>query len=129
MFRKILYYHLPVILYGAAVLAVSSIPYLRTPEVRFLVFDKLAHFVEYALFAFLAFRSVVNLGLKARIEVLILLVLLFTATFALVDEFAVQRYTPGRIPSIGDYLTDLSGAVLVLVLLWLRRRNQRRLES
>ena len=50
-------YHLPLILYGGLILFVSSIPNLHPPRVSWLPFDKVAHFLEYAVFAFLAYRS------------------------------------------------------------------------
>ncbi len=102
-------YHLPVILYGATVLALSSIPNLRSPEIRFLAGDKLAHFIEYAVFALLASRSTSHLAL------------LLLAVFAVVDE-VLQGFIPGRQADFWDYLADLAGGSLVLVILWLRKR-------
>ena len=53
-------YHLPVVLYGAAILAVSSIPNLQAPVAGKWPIDKLAHLVEYAGFAILVYRSAVR---------------------------------------------------------------------
>ncbi len=117
--KKFLLYHLPVILYGSLILTVSSIPNLRTPEIRFLAFDKVAHFVEYALFAFLAFRSLSNLpprrnGWGAYIATLICMLM-----FSFLDEL-VQYYTPGRHWDIFDILTDILSGIMVLgaIRLW-----------
>ena len=54
--RTLLVYHLPVLLYAGGIIAVSSIRNLPSPQIEGLAMDKVAHFVEYALFAFLAFR-------------------------------------------------------------------------
>ena len=114
-------YHLPVILYGATVLALSSIPNLRSPEIRFLAGDKLAHFIEYAVFALLASRSTSHLHRRVSAIAALLLALLLLAVFAVVDE-VLQGFIPGRQADFWDYLADLAGGSLVLVILWLRKR-------
>ena len=122
-------YHLPVILYGALVLGVSSIPNLRTPEVRYLASDKIAHFLEYAFFALLAFRSTSHL-LRSQSRFLpFLAALLWLAGFAVVDE-VLQSFIPGRHSDWLDYVFDLAGAVAVLLLLfWNRQRGARKSTS
>jgi VanZ family protein len=128
--KSFLLYHLPVMLYGGVILAVSSIPHLQTPEVRFLAFDKVAHFLEYALFALLAFRSVSHLGGREGNNRSFGISFVVIALFAVIDEY-VQSLTPGRHPDYLDYVFDVLGGTLVLVLLWYRRRRElkRRLES
>ena len=121
--RKFVLFHLPVILYGAAVLVVSSIPNLHTPKIRILAADKLLHFLEYALFAFLIFRSFSNLTRRTPTRLAFWLGLLFLAAFAVLDEY-VQSLTPGRSSEVLDYLTDLFGGAVILVLLWLRQRSR-----
>jgi len=120
MFLK---YHLPAILYAAAILSVSCIPNLKTPEIRFLAKDKVAHFLEYAIFAFLAFRSFAHLSGRKRIGTVILLTLLLLAGFAVVDEL-LQGFIPGRHADIKDYAADLAGGSLVVLVLWVSRRSQ-----
>jgi VanZ family protein len=120
MFLK---YHLPAILYAAAILAVSCIPNLKTPEIRFLTKDKVAHSLEYAIFAFLAFRSFAHLSGCKRSGTVTLLTLLLLAGFAVVDEL-LQGFIPGRHSDILDYAADLAGGSLVAIILWLIRRRQ-----
>ncbi|RKX24270.1 MAG: hypothetical protein DRP45_08585 [Candidatus Zixiibacteriota bacterium] len=115
--RKILLYHVPVVAYGAVILLVSSIPDLRTPEIRLVALDKVAHFAEYALFAFLTFRSCTNLSQRVSIGSAFWLSLLFLAIFAVLDEYVVQQHTMGRDASAMDFMVDLLGAVLILMLL------------
>jgi VanZ family protein len=120
MFLK---YHLPAILYAAAILAVSCIPNLKSPEIRFLTKDKVAHFLEYAIFAFLTFRSFAHLSGRSRTATVALMTLLLLAGFAVVDEL-LQGFIPGRHADIRDYAADLAGGSLVVILLWLIRRRQ-----
>ncbi len=120
--RRFLFYHLPVILYGGVIITISSIPDLRTPEVRQFAFDKAAHFLEYALFAFLTFRSFTRLEWLNRIGRGCIFAALFLTLFAVFDEL-YQSFIPGRFSSVYDVLADLSGALLVLAFFEVRRRR------
>jgi VanZ family protein len=112
-------YHLPFLLFAAAILTVSRIPYLKSPNLRFLAFDKLAHFSEYAVFAFLTFRSFSHIGKRLRPTMTVLVAILFIAGFAAFDEYS-QRFVPGRVSDPTDFTTDLAGAVLVVLFFGLR---------
>ena len=120
--RSFLYYHLPLIAYGAIILMVSSIPNLKSPELRILAADKVAHFLEYALFALLAHRSISHYKGEARYNLTFYLSFSLLALFAFFDEF-LQHWTPGRTPDPLDYLSDLIGGTIVL--LYLRWRQGR----
>lgn len=120
--RWFLVYHLPTILYAGLVVALSSIPYLKSPSLKFFTFDKVAHFLEYSVFAFLTFRSFSHLSGRINANRAFLLSILFLSLFALVDEFH-QSFVPGRHADVADLLTDLLGAFLVISFLWLRRHR------
>jgi VanZ family protein len=120
--RRFFVYHLPMILYGAAIIAVSSVPNLRTPQVTDFAFDKAAHFLEYALFGYLTFRSFTHWSWLARGARSCILAALFLTVFAFFDEF-YQHLIPGRFASGYDVLADLGGALLVLAFFELRRRR------
>lgn len=111
------------LLYGSAVITVSSIPDLKGPELRAIPFDKLAHFLEYAIFAFLAFRSFAQLVPGIHPNLALVLCLLFVTAFAGLDEY-YQGYVPGRYTDVKDFATDLTGAILVSLLMWLRARRK-----
>ena len=117
-----IYFHLPMILYACAIIIVSSIPDLQTPEIKFIAVDKLAHFFEYAVFAFLTFRSFANFRSSRNLNRAYVLSLIFLMVFAGLDEFH-QKFIPGRFSDIGDWLVDVFGSVLVVTLFWLRRRR------
>jgi len=116
-------YHLPAILYAALIIAVSSIPDLKTPKIIDFQFDKVIHFLEYALLAFLAYRSFTHLGVNITRNTAFLLSALFVGGFAVIDEI-YQRTVPGRDSAIGDLSMDLAGAALVLILLWHRGKSR-----
>jgi len=96
---------------------------LKSPEIRFLAKDKVAHFLEYAIFAFLTFRSLAHLSGSHRAGKVALLTLLLLAGFAVVDEL-LQGFIPGRHPDVRDYAADLAGAVVIVALLWWSRRRR-----
>jgi VanZ family protein len=120
--RRFLYYHLPMILFGGAIIAVSSVPDLHTPQVKDIAFDKVAHLIEYAIFAFLTFRSFSNWPWMARGSRACIFAALFLTAFASFDEF-YQHLIPGRFASVYDVLADLCGALLVLAFFEARRRR------
>ncbi len=123
--RTFLVYHLPVLLYAAAILTVSSLTELQTPEVKGVELDKLAHLLEYAIFAFLTFRSFCRWELRLVSRHAFLFSALFLTLFAALDEI-FQKFIPGRHSEVWDILADLLGALLVLVLMELHRRKAAR---
>ncbi len=123
--RRFLIYHLPAIAYALGIIALSSTAYLRTPNIRFLAVDKLAHFVEYAVFTLLAFRSIYHLGSKPNLRRSLLWSALFVSLFALSDEVH-QHFVPGRHSDWRDFVVDVAGAFLVLVILGIYRQRRRR---
>jgi len=120
--RRFVRYHLPLILYSMIIIVVSSIPNLKTPELEVIAFDKIAHLFEYAILAYLAFRSTADLVTGSRISLAFLLAAAFVSGFAFFDEW-YQAMIPGRFSSGWDVLADLIGALLVLSFFALRRRR------
>jgi len=120
---RFLKYHLPLILYAGLILAVSSIPNLHPPRLRWLPSDKVAHFCEYAILALLAFRSFSNIGARTPILRAALVSGLFLSLFALLDE-TYQKMIPGRHFDLMDYAVDLLGGLLVLLILSFRRQRR-----
>lgn len=122
IYKKIIFYHLPFLLYAGLIITVSSIPNLRSPEVKFLAFDKLAHFCEYAIFAFLSYRSFTHISSKITTRQALIISFGFSVIFASMDEY-YQRFIPGRYFDIADIITDLCGAFLVLVILYAKSKK------
>jgi VanZ family protein len=114
-------YHLPLILYSAMIIGLSSLPWLRTPKIKHFSIDKVAHFIEYAILAATTFWSFSHIQRLTRRKAL-LWSLLFVVAFAMLDE-TFQKIVPNRDSSIYDLMADISGAVLVIFFLWIRQRR------
>lgn len=92
---------LPAVVWGAAILTVSSLP---DPDPGFTLFpgcDKIVHFIEY---------SILGVGLRYWSGGAGLPLLMGGAGFAAFDEFH-QRFVPGREASLWDWVADLAGLV------------------
>ncbi|MFN0139708.1 MAG: VanZ family protein [Pyrinomonadaceae bacterium] len=86
---------------------------------------KLAHFIEYAILAFLAVRA---LSLSAPVFVRrwrYLMALVFVGVIASIDEFN-QSFEATRTGAIGDVLLDIAGGAAMISLLWLVKRPRPR---
>ena len=116
-------YHFPAILYGLLILVLSSIPKESLPEISLLRADKLMHFLEYALFAILIYRSFTHLLTRFGTRYVFLASFVFMLLFSMLDE-AYQNYVPGRHSDILDIILDVLGASLILVLLWIRQKRR-----
>lgn len=125
--KIILSYHLPAMLYAGLIVVLSSVPHLRSPILGIFSSDKLIHFAEYAIFAFLFYRSFAysfskssrfNSGSMAALLTFALLLI-----FAIGDELH-QMFVPGRSADIFDVIADILGGTLVI--LALHRRNKTR---
>lgn len=118
-------YHFPALLYASGIIILSSIQDLRPPDIDIPSLDKLIHLAEYAIFALLTFRSVYHLGKEPNLRRSLSLSALFVSFFALLDEL-YQRFVPGRHSDWRDFLVDILGACIVLIVLGLFRRARRR---
>ena len=102
----------PPVLWAAFILLLTSIPGSDLPRVSFMSFrdsDKLVHAAMYAIFAWLATRTLLRTG--RPLHQVILVVLLGIALFAAADEWH-QQFIPGRSMDAFDWLADFSGAAI-----------------
>ena len=108
---------LPLWIWVAAIFAVSSIPGPALTAVGITVWDKLAHFLEYAVLGFLAVRRQ-RRGFARRPSPSFVRASLFGAAVGGLDE-AYQSLIPGRSTDAADFLADLlgvcAGAAMALV--------------
>lgn len=121
--RNFLIYHLPAILYGGLIIYVSSIPNLNRPDFSLFKYDKLIHLIEYAVFAFLIYRSFLQLFPHRKFNYVAYFSLLFLSIFALFDEFFQSRI-PGRESDIFDVFSDILGGFLLIIFLHLRYKKR-----
>jgi hypothetical protein len=114
--RRFIFYWVPVILYAAGIFALSSLT--AVPEMP-KKSDKILHFLEYSLFAFLLWRALARdrIGTLERGRVLI--VVLIGSLYAATDEIH-QSYVPGRYASIYDWFADVAGILGMLTLMVIR---------
>ena len=119
----------PPVLWAAFILLLTSIPGSDIPHVSFMSFrdsDKLVHGTMYAIFAFLAVRSLIRAGRPLRQAVLV--VMLGIAIFAALDEWH-QQFIPGRSMDVLDWLADISGATIGTLAATMASRVRERREA
>lgn len=119
----------PPALWAAFILLLTSIPGSDIPHVSFMSFrdsDKLVHGTMYAIFAFLAVRSLLRAGRPLLQAVLVVMVGI--AIFAALDEWH-QQFIPGRSMDVFDWLADISGATIGTLAATMASRVRERREA
>lgn len=112
---------LPVALYVALIFTLSSIPNLAPPG-HVQNMDKLCHFLEYGTFGWLLSRAWRRTWGR-RTAAIVVGVLLAGGVTAAADEM-YQGTVAGRQKSIHDWMADVSGLTVALILAtWWRRRR------
>ena len=84
---------------------------------------KCAHFTEYGILAFFAFRAVAGSSIDRFRRSRFLAPALFVALIASIDEFH-QSFVPSRTSSGWDVLLDISGGIFVVFTCWLLERKK-----
>lgn len=120
---KKLKYYLPPLVWAALILAVSSIPQLKTPSLGFDWVDKLFHFGEYFIFGLLLGRGLG--GARRWFSSALIMATCIAGIFGIVDELH-QYFIPGRSTDIYDMLADILGSFLgaLTYIYWQRRRSR-----
>jgi Predicted integral membrane protein len=112
----------PPAIWAAFILLLTSVPGAAIPHVGFRLTDKVAHTTMYAIFAWLAARSMLRSGKPARY---ILLVVVGIAIFGAADEWH-QQFIPGRSMELLDWIADTTGATLGAVTAMMVSLRERR---
>ncbi len=101
---------LPLIVWIVMIFGMSSIPGLSSDDVRLPTgFDKIVHFIEYAVFAMLYYRGLSYGGVRIRWSIVIIVITSGTAVAALDEMY--QSYIPRRDSSFFDLVMDSAGVV------------------
>jgi VanZ family protein len=100
---------LPFILWTALMIAVSSTPGKKLPEVGLWNFDKFAHCVEFFVFSFLLFRYM-HLGRHVSIMQTVRLGIIIGIAYAGLDELH-QMAIPNRLCTWQDFIADTIGVL------------------
>lgn len=102
-------------------------PEISEERIRFVHFivRKVAHFSEYAVFAFLAARAFANSSHEFLRRGFFYITFALIFLYSLTDEFH-QSFVPSRVGTIYDSLIDTAGGLTALILytLWRRRKSR-----
>ena len=112
---KFLKYQFPVIFWGLLIAVVSSIPKISQPIPSIPYADKAAHFLEYAIFAYLMCRALFYSSRPHHLSRAVIISIVFCAVFAAGDELH-QLFIPGRSKSLTDFIADSLGILSALAL-------------
>jgi len=111
----------PPLVWMVLIFVISAQPTLPSPPEPWLdvLLKKTAHFLEYALLAFLWWRALSGRGVRAGWSLIIagLVSILYAAS----DEYH-QTFVPGRHGRLWDLAVDSAGVTAVLWFIWRRRR-------
>ena len=93
------------------IFALSSIPNELAPSSHTLPIDKVAHFIEYAVLAFL----LVGVGRRVAPDrratpAIVVAAIALSVAYGITDEWH-QGFVPGRDPSLTDLAADAVGAI------------------
>ena len=107
--NKFLTITLPLVLWTALMIAVSSTPGKKLPEIGLWNFDKFAHSVEYFIFSFLLFRYM-YLGKSLSLVKTIRLGIIIGIAYGGLDELH-QMPIPNRMCTWQDFVADTIGVL------------------
>ena len=113
--KKYLYYHFPWQLLLVIIFIQSSIGNMNIIDLKFSFQDKFLHFLVFGSLAFLMARSFKISGFKIFNKYYHLMSILLTTIYGLFDEYH-QYFVPGRYSTVGDWLADVLGAVVFIVI-------------
>lgn len=118
--KKIISLWGPVLIFAVLVFLLSSLSDpIEKPPFRF--FDKVAHTLEYAIFATLLYRAL-NGTLKGRDFFWVaLLTVVITIGYGMSDEFH-QAFVPARRSEVKDLAADGFGALLAMTAVYIKRK-------
>jgi VanZ family protein len=115
--QKITKFWLPVILWAGVIFTFSAFTTVKTSEIYWqdFIVKKLAHIAEYAIFAVLFYRALVNSGAEKKKAGYLAIV--SALVYGITDEFH-QSFTPGREPMVRDVIIDTIGGSIGIWALW-----------
>lgn len=116
MLLKIIKYWLPVVIWALIIFNFSSHVVPKVGESYWVDFaaKKLAHILEYGIFAVISYRALINSGVNKPLAYYIAIIIPFI--YGASDELH-QSFTPTRTPTIRDIVFDTIGASIAIYLL------------
>lgn len=112
-------WYLPLILWAATILILTSLPTIEPPDLGFEAEDKLAHCGVYFILGILFGRALAKGYVLQRIHFVILIGV--ALSFAALDEVH-QLFIPGRYGDIYDFFADSIGILGSILTFWFIRK-------
>lgn len=115
------YAWLTVVLFAFFIFFLSAVPDLRSglDTTLDIILRKIAHATEFGVLAYFIFLACENC--KFPLKKSLVLAAFLALLYALSDEYH-QSFVPGREMAVLDFFVDSTGVVLVLFLLWTKKR-------
>ena len=110
---------IPAALYLLAIYTVSSV---QGSELKPLVDDRVAHFIEYAGLAVCLLLGAAGLSRSGLSGAAYVIVWIFSAAYAITDEWH-QSFVPGRDAAVSDVIFDGLGSAAALIVMFLLVRR------
>lgn len=120
--KHFLKFWFPVIIYAIIIFWVSSQQQPFGVEIEIVGLDKILHIIEYAILGFLLARAFAGSSEKISIRDLVLITFIIGTLYGLTDEFH-QHFTPGRVVSILDLISDAISSFLGAVIFKALRKS------
>ena len=114
----------PVLLWAAVIFAASSVPSNVIPPTGFFEMDKLLHAGVFGVFCGLFYRTLVVRATPMDDRRALLISIFATAVYGAADEFH-QYFVPGRVVDFYDWLADVTGAIVCVLLILSVKRLRR----
>ncbi len=109
--------HMPWQLLLLAIFIQSSIGNMNIIDFGFSFQDKLFHFIVFGILAILMARSFKKSKLNFFNKYYHVLAILLTGIYGVIDEYH-QYFVPGRFSTVGDWLADLLGAIVFIIVFY-----------
>jgi VanZ family protein len=120
------WYAMPAIAWAIFIFIASSIPAYEMPDMTIFAWDKAIHLGVYCVLAACVFTACSHPDAPLYLQGhRIAATIIFVAVYGALDEFH-QYFVPGRSVEFFDWLADVSGALLfvLLFLVWARVRRR-----
>ena len=111
--------HGATLLWAVLIFILSSIPYLRPPDLLFTIKDVFVHAVEYGIFGYFLQRS--GRELFGNRYWVCLLAIIVGIVYGALDEYH-QSFVDGRMATWADFIADSIGILLGSVLFFIFRK-------
>lgn len=100
-----------------AIFIQSSIGNMNIIDLGFSFQDKLFHFIVFGVLAILMARSFKKSKFKFFNKYYYILAIILTCLYGMMDEYH-QYFVPGRFSTVGDWLADLLGAIVFIIIFY-----------